>query len=218
MKFPNVASNKVEETITNVDVLPTLLDSLEIKNKMEMDGISYFPLISESIKIDTPDHLISVTHSGNLHPRSKSRKKPASAIAGKIRRNFNAVKIKRKIINITLRLYRQSFGKRRWQIDRHFTKFAVEKGDWKLIRSRMSSKKKDIEYELYNISSDPGELHDLSSYDLSPKEEEAVLELKLLLKKYIKQKRKPIIPEQLLEKSGEEKKEELKSLKSLGYM
>ncbi len=77
----------------------------------------------------------------------------------------------------------------------------------------MSSKKKDIEYELYNISNDPGELHDLSS-----EEEDIVSELKLLLKKYIKQKRKPIIPEQLLEKSEDEKKEELKSLKSLGYM
>ena len=52
----------------------------------------------------------------------------------------------------------------------------------------------------------------------SSEEEEVVSELKLLLNKYIKQKRKPIIPEQLQEKSDEEKKEEIKNLKSLGYM
>ncbi len=213
MKFPDVAPKTVEETITNVDILPTLLDSLEITNKMEMDGISFFPLISENIRISTPDHRIYVTHSGKLRAPTKSGKKPVPAIARKIRRNVNTVKIKRKIITAVLRVYRRFYGKRRWQIDRHFTRFAVVKGDWKLIKSRMSSKKKDIEYELYNISNDPGELHDLSS-----EEEDIVSELKLLLKKYIKQKRKPIIPEQLLEKSEDEKKEELKSLKSLGYM
>ncbi len=89
----------------------------------------------------------------------------------------------------------------------------IRKGDWKLIRSRMSLKKKDIEYELYDIRNDPGELNDLYF-----EEGEVVSELKLLLKKYIKQKRKPIIPEQLLEKTKEERKEEIKSLKSLGYM
>jgi arylsulfatase A-like enzyme len=213
MKFPNVAPNTVEETITNVDILPTLLDSIEVENKMEMDGISFFPLIGGNIEIETPDYWISATHSGDLRPRTKPERKSPPRFVRVIRRNINTVKIKRWAIIASRRVYWRFFGKRRWQIDRHFTKFAIVKGDWKLIRSRMTLNRRDIEYELYNISNDPVE-----QQDLILKEEEVAEELKLLLKKYIKQKRKPIIPEQLLEKTDKEKREEIKNLKSLGYM
>jgi arylsulfatase A-like enzyme len=213
MKFPGIAPKEEEEIITNVDILPTLLEGLEIKNKMEMDGMSYFPLLSENVRIETPDYWISATHSGALPPRSKKRDKPAPVFVRRMKRNLNTVKIKRVLTFAFMRVYMEVYGKRRWQIDRHFTKFAVVKGDWKLIRSKMTMNKRDIQYELYNISVDPTEQHDLLN-----EEGEVAAELKLLLKKYIKQKRKPIIPEQMLGKPDREKREQLKSLKSLGYM
>ncbi|UCB45517.1 MAG: sulfatase [Spirochaetota bacterium] len=203
MKFPGIDKKRVDKPITNVDILPTLLSALDIENRMEMDGISYWSLIKKNSNIRVPEYQIFATYSG--FPRQpRQEKKKANAVISKVMRTIRVFyfKIKRRVV-----------GKRIWRMETRFHKFAIIEGDWKLIRIKTSPRRKDIEYELYNIRNDPEE-----KLDLSDKEEEVFKKLSTILKKHIRQKRKPIIPEQLQERTEEEKREEIRTLKSLGYM
>jgi arylsulfatase A-like enzyme len=203
MKFPGISPGRVDKPITNVDILPTLLDALGIENKMKMEGISYWPLMKNGSSIIIPEYQIFATYSGFQRQPGQKANKAVSALR----------KIKRVIRIRYFKIRRRIFHNRRWIMEAHFHKFAIVEGDWKLIRIKTSPNRKDVIYELYNLKDDPGENHDLSS-----EQKDVVKELKKTLNKYIKQKRKPIIPEQLRERTEEDKKEEIRTLKSLGYM
>jgi arylsulfatase A-like enzyme len=208
MKIPGIPPGKIDRTITNVDILPTLLDALDIKNKLKMDGVSYWPLISKNKKITSPDYRIILTNTGKLPDTDKP---PPAAYKKGPRTVLVRIKLAFKIL--FPKLTSKSFKKRRWKIDEHFQKIAIIKGDWKLIRTTITSDKKEYKYELYNLKLDK-----LEQDDLYIEEEMVVRELETDLKKYIKQKRKVAVPEAETEKSESERAEELKELKSLGYV
>ena len=207
MKFPGIEQKRVNEPVTTVDILPTLLDAVGLENREKMDGVSYWPLLRSGADVEVPDHRIFATHCGIQRPRPEEKKIKYPAL------RKGARKIKAKIMIFSFKVKRKLIWKRRWDMDMHFHKFAIVRGDWKLIRIRTSFKKRDVEYELYNLADDPEE-----NNNLSRQEEDVVKKLGSLLKKYIGQRRKPIVPEQLLERTEEQKKQDIKTLKSLGYM
>jgi hypothetical protein len=104
----------------------------------------------------------------------------------------------------------------KWKIEGRFQKFAVVHGDWKVIRSAIwDSKKKKIaiEYELYNLAADPQE-----NQNLSDQEEVVMEELKSVLTTFLKKKRiMKVLPDER-QKSDEERQEEMRALRSLGYI
>ena len=208
MKIPGILPVTIDRTITNVDILPTLLDALEIKHKLKMDGVSYWPLIGKNKNITTPDYRIILTNTGKLPDTGKSP--PVSNKKG-FRTVLERIKLAVKIL--FPRLESKRFKKRRWKIEEHFQKIAIIKGEWKLIRTTVTSDKKEYKYELYNLTIDK-----LEQEDLYIEEEMVVRELEADLKKYLKQKRKVAVPESETEKSESERAEELKELRSLGYV
>jgi arylsulfatase len=204
MKFPGIAHRKINERITNVDILPTLLEALGIEVAIAMDGVSYWPVISSYGTVQRPEQLFYGTHTGQ---RRASEEHKLQELPSSIRKIRNvSMKIYKFIKRVFMRVLHI---KQRWKIEDHFDKIAVVKGDWKLIRSESSMSKKDIIYELYNLREDPDEMENLID-----REEEVYNELRRLLKKYIKTKRFSVAPQQ----HDGQTEEEIKTLRSLGYM
>jgi len=68
LRFPGVAARRIDQRITIVDVLPTLLDALEIENASPMDGTSFWPLIREGKQVDGRPYEVLVSHSRRSGP------------------------------------------------------------------------------------------------------------------------------------------------------
>ncbi len=215
MKFPDLPARQIDVPITNVDILPTLLDALQIQKKVEMDGVSYWPLISRNERVTITDNQIYLTNTGQrLRTPPKDNQGRFAKFMMRIKKTayevrMNAGKFFRKV--------KKALSiQPKWKIEDRFQKFAVIQGDWKLIRSRgldEKKKKKVISYELYNLSMDQQETRDLSG------EEDAVLEeLKAVLADFLKRKRiMKVLPEER-RKTEEERQEEMRTLRSLGYI
>jgi len=204
MKFPGIEPQSIDEKITNVDIMPTLLDALGIEVTTAMDGMSYWPEISSRETVNVPEKLFYGTHTGRGRAAEEHKAQTQSSFTRKIRHVYS------RINNLIKRFFMNIFRiKLRWKIDRHFDKIAVVKGDWKLIRSLDAKNRKEVSYELYNLREDPGEIENLIT-----EEEEVYKELRILLKKYIQTKRYSVHPLQ----DDAQTEEEIKTLRSLGYM
>jgi arylsulfatase len=207
MKIPRVQSRIIENSVTNADILPTLLDVLEIDSSVSMDGRSLWPLISGNGDTMEQDYCFYGTHTG------KSKIKTFTT---------SAKPVKQKLLKVVSIVYRKSirlfFMKpfrldRKWKIEKHFDRIAVVKENWKLIRNDVRGENDRARYELYNIDSDPLELQNLVEM-----EKEVYKELKSALKQHIKTKRLHAAPVPDLQRSDKERQEEIETLRSLGYM
>ncbi|MBA7537802.1 hypothetical protein ES705_30072 [subsurface metagenome] len=208
MKIPGIHPVTIDRTITNVDILLTLLDALEIKHKLKMDGVSYWPLISKNKNITAPEYRIIFTNTGKIPdiekpPNVTNKRSPRTVLKW----------VKLAVENRLSKIVDKRFKKRRWKIDDHFQKIAIIKGEWKLVRTAKTSEKKEYKYELYNLKSDKQEQEDLYM-----EETIVVRELEADLKKYLKRKRKVAVPEAESKQSEAQRAQELKELKSLGYV
>ena len=215
MKFPELPAMRIDVPITNVDVLPTLLDALEIPRKVEMDGVSYWPLISRDEQVKVPEYRIYLTNTGE-RLRLPPERDPGRLEKMKMRIRNSAGKVRVAGGRFWRKVQKLLSIQQKWKIEDRFQKFAVLRGDWKLIRSMVldkEKKKKVIRYELYNLGSDPQETRDLSG------DEEAVMkELKAVLSKFLKQKRIMKVLPKDRQKTEEERQEEMRTLRSLGYI
>jgi arylsulfatase len=204
MKFPGITHQTIDERITNMDVLPTLLDAIGIEVSIPLDGISYWPVISSYSTVQGPEQLFYGTHTGERRASVTHREQNLSPSMRKAR-SFSE-----HIFSFIKRVFMRMFRiRQRWRIEEHFEKIAVVKGDWKLIRSNAGTNRKNGTYELYNIKEDPYELENLVA-----DENEVFAELSELLEEYARIKRFSIYP---LENGGQTA-EEIKTLRSLGYM
>jgi len=61
-RFPGLDARAIDQRITNLDVLPTLLDALSVDPVRPMDGISYWNLIRDGGKVDERPHEILVSY------------------------------------------------------------------------------------------------------------------------------------------------------------
>lgn len=206
MRIPGIAPKVIDERITNVDILPTLIEALNIESKVAMDGMSYWPLIKDGNMMKKKDHFIYVTHIGKQH----KQKKQESSIPF-----INQIcKFFKKIVRMCKRVILKIFGRsERWKVTDYFEKYAVVKNEWKLIQSNVKDKKKKTQYELYNIEVDPEELHNLVE-----RNREVFKELKKALDLYIHKKRFRVAPSPFEGQSESQSQEEIKTLRSLGYM
>jgi arylsulfatase len=204
MKFPGIEPKSIDERITNVDILPTLLDALGIEVTIAMDGVSYWPAISADETVHVPEQLFYGTHTGQRRAKEEHKAQTQFSLTRKIRNVYS------RINNFIKRFFMSIFRmKQRWKIEKHFEKIAVVKGDWKLIRFDDAQGRKYISYELYNLRQDPGETKNLIA-----EEDEVYRELKSLLEEYIQTKRFSVHPLQ----DDAQTEEEIKTLRSLGYM
>jgi arylsulfatase A-like enzyme len=215
MKFPEVPARQIDVTITNVDILPTLLEALKIEKKVEMDGVSYWPLISRGEQVEMPEYRFYLTNTGE-RLRPPPERGPGRLAKMKKRLRTAASKAMVTGGRFWRKIQKLLSIQPKWNIDERFQKFAVLRGDWKLIRSMIWDEEKGkraIRYELYNLGSDPQETQDLSV------DEEAVMEeLKAELSAFLKQKRiMKVLPEER-NKTEEERREEMRTLRSLGYI
>jgi len=204
MKFPGITHRMIDERITNVDVLPTLLDAIDVEVSIPMDGISYWAIISSQRTVQGPEQLFYGTHTGERRKYETQREQSSPAFVRKIR------SVSKQIYKFIKRAFMRLFRiRQRWRIEEHFEKIAVVNGDWKLIQSSVEKSKKDVTYELYNVRKDPQELENLVIV-----EDEIYVELKRILTKYIKTKRFSVYPPH----DDVQSEEEIKTLRSLGYM
>jgi len=67
-KFPGVEARTIDERITNLDLLPTLLSALGIDSGPSMDGVSSWPLIRDGKQIEGRPHEILVSHASCKPP------------------------------------------------------------------------------------------------------------------------------------------------------
>jgi arylsulfatase A-like enzyme len=206
MKIPGIVPKEIDERITNVDILPTLLEALSIESKVAMDGMSYWPLIKDGTMERRRDHLIYVTHIGK-RPKPKKQKSTSSLV--RQIRTFSET-----IVRTGKRVFLKIFGRsERWKVADYFEKYAVVKDEWKLMRSNDGGDKKKPLYELYNIKADPEELHNLVEA-----ESEVFRELNETLDLYMRKKRFRAAPSPFEGKSKSQTQEEIQTLRSLGYM
>ena len=204
MKFPGIGHHRIDERITNVDILPTLLDALGIEVTTAMDGISFWRAISTNEAAHVQEQLFYGTHTGHVFT-SKIQKLRELPLSVRVVRS-----VLLNVYTFVRRVFTSIFGiRQRWKIERHFDKIAVVKGDWKFIRSEDAKNRKDVSYELYNLREDPGEIKNLIT-----EEEEVYEELRILLKEYLKTKRFDVHPL----RDDAQTNEEIKTLRSLGYM
>jgi len=202
IKIPGLGPKTLQQTADTIDVLPTLLDILGITPKVKFDGHSLLPAIKNGTAGSENRYRFYVTHSGDM--RRTSVRKKRSTFVRKIRRTMYRIRVAiNKIFKIN----------KRWKLDEHYDKIAVIEDDWKLIRSRVPGKKHGATFELYNLTRDPGEVKNLVE-----EEPEIYKKLKRILDRYRKQKRFQTAPPLLEGLTPEEKREEIRTLRSLGYM
>jgi arylsulfatase A-like enzyme len=67
-RIPGVGARRLEERITNVDVLPTLLGALGIEAPSPGDGVSFWPLIRDGREVRGRPHEILVSHTQQRGP------------------------------------------------------------------------------------------------------------------------------------------------------
>jgi arylsulfatase A-like enzyme len=215
MKFPGLPPGQIDVPITNVDILPTLLDAVGIENKVAMDGVSYWPLINGDESLEVPAHQIYLSNTGErlLPPPPKN---PSRLQKLRMRMRIGVGKTRVALSRMRRKVEVLLSIQRKWKIEGRFQKFAVQKGDWKLIRSAIldeDKKKRAVKYELYNLASDPQE-----NQDLTNQEEVVAEELRAILTAFLKQKRiMKVLPEDR-HKTDEERQEEMRALRSLGYI
>jgi arylsulfatase len=203
IKVPGMQPRIIDERITTVDVLPTLLNALGIEVKNEMDGVSYWPLLASDSEVERPKTLFYGTHSGQN--RQRGGKKRSDTEVHFVRIRTFIIRFIAHIKNLFIKVFHI---KSRWRITDHFDKMAVIDNEWKLIRNDHSGKRRDITYELYNMKEDPGEVNNLIDTEV-----EVSAEMKRLMVDFINTKRFWITP-----KTKDQTEEEIRTLRSLGYM
>lgn len=215
MKFPELAAEKLDVPITTVDVLPTLLDAVGIENKVEMDGVSYWPLISRHEPVEVPVYQFYMTNTGErIYPQPDKNPGRLTMVIIQIRRAAGKAAF---VLGRFWRSVQKLLSiQPKWKIERRFQKFAVSNDKWKLIRSAVldeEKKKRAVRYELYNLVSDPQETRDLYGEEGSiGKQMQTVLEA------FLKQKRVMKVLPGERQKTDKERQEEMKMLRSLGYI
>jgi len=138
MKFPGITPRRIQQRITQMDILPTLLDAVGIKNEGKVDGQSFWPLIAQGREVKSQEYEILVTHSRDFPRGVRARKAPEG--------NQKTPYVARK---------------RPSKFSQLFPKIAILKDNWKLIKQIFP----DESYELYNLKGDPLEQNDLHSTD-----------------------------------------------------
>jgi arylsulfatase A-like enzyme len=215
MRFPGVSATRLDVPITNADILPTVLEAVGIESKVPMDGLSYWPMISRNQQVRVPERRFYVTNTGEpRRPRPEQSTGRLSKLRMRFRKGIAAVRLTaaKLLRKVQIALSIQP----KWKIENHFQKFAVLQGNWKLIRSAVldeEKKKRTIKYELYNLASDPQETRDLYG------EQGAIAEqMKAVLTAFLNRKRlMKVLPEDR-QKTDEERQEEMRMLRSLGYI
>jgi arylsulfatase len=207
VRFPGVSARTIDNVIYNADILPTLLDGLGVESRVSMDGRSFWQLLEGKGSVQEQEHILYATHTG------KSLRSKKTQTSSQFIRKMHMAMFRvyyRGIRRSIMKMFRLD---RKWKIERHFDKMAVEKDGWKLIRSDTTGKRKGIRFELYNLNSDPSE-----SRNLVDTEARRYRELKSLLHHYIREKRKRIVPLSEIERGKTEREDEIRTLRSLGYM
>ncbi|MBN1527108.1 MAG: sulfatase [Candidatus Omnitrophica bacterium] len=136
MRFPGVPPKIIKERIAIIDVLPTLLDGIGIKNKKAIDGISFWDAINGGAEIVIRNQLVILTNvmfnaagAFSSAPPSGSPRRAARPAQQPQEVNFYQA----------------------------FNKSALFQDNWKILKNNLPQEP----YELYNIESDPGEDRDL---------------------------------------------------------
>ncbi|MFH1996986.1 MAG: sulfatase [Candidatus Omnitrophota bacterium] len=190
MKFPGIPGRRIPARITTVDVLPTLLDALDLTGGAAMDGMSYWGLIKNGGADADPGHTIVLTHF------LKKKKKDHAEGPGK--KTAGTGKKKARV-------------KKPLKFGEVFVKAAVFKDDWKLIMNR--SGYEGPEAKLFDLSADGEENHDLAG---TPGSAVPYAELRKFIMSYFESKKNVVIPAKL--RKADRDTTAMQDLKSLGYL
>lgn len=188
MRFPGAAPRKVRERITIVDVLPTLLDALGIKNESETDGVSFWGAVKGMGKPDAPHATIALTNT--LIPPAGTF--PSVPPAGGPRQGAQAAPQPKET------RFCQAFNKSAFFYD-----------NWKIIKDSTPQEP----YELYDLGTDPQEAQNIYG-DANFKE--TFMGLQPKLESYLYDKSKVLITTKVAPHSR--RPSVAKEMRSLGYL
>jgi arylsulfatase A-like enzyme len=81
-RIPGVGARRLDERITNVDILPTLLDALGIEATPPGDGVSFWPLIRDGREVEERPYEILVSHTQQPGPILERVFDPTGVLSG----------------------------------------------------------------------------------------------------------------------------------------